>query len=156
MTTERPLNAELLRLQRADWIVQQSAHKGGLPAQLVARYLWLPEAVRSFLCDYDVVCRADQKMWLLSCADYADASDSAYRWNEWELQSLDAAKNDEAWRQEIREFWDRHLPISLSLADGYRYYALRSDGMVVTGREPEFEETTPVAASFTEFLQQLR
>ncbi len=62
-------------------------------------------------------------------------------------------KDDEA---EIKSFWNEHLPICLSLKDGYSYYALcLKDGTIVTGEEPEFEETTEVAPSFRDFLQML-
>jgi hypothetical protein len=47
------------------------------------------------------------------------------------------------------------MPIALSMADGYSYYALRQDQTVVFGREPEFEETEFIANSYTEFLQKL-
>jgi hypothetical protein len=143
----------LRELQRAGWIVQRSSQR--LPAQLLARYPWLPEDVRSFLSTYEMICRADQKMWLLLWPDYAGVSDAAFRWNEWELQSLDAVGSDEAERREIVAFWDRHMPIALSVDDGYGYYALRADGVVVTGREPEFVEATPIATSFREFLASL-
>ena len=64
---------------------------------------------------------------------------------------------DPAWEAEIRRFWDRRLPIALSVGDGYAYYALSAeDGAVVYGREPEFEECAAVAASPAEFLEKLR
>ena len=70
--------------------------------------------------------------------------------------SLDAAEGDNSWTAEIKSFWNEHLPICLSLKDGYSYYALcLKDGTIVTGEEPEFEETTEVAPSFRDFLQML-
>lgn len=70
--------------------------------------------------------------------------------------SLDAAEGDSSWIAEIKSFWNDHLPICLSLKDGYSYYALcLKDGTIVTGEEPEFEETTQVAPSFRDFLQML-
>jgi hypothetical protein len=77
---------------------------------------------------------------------------SVYRWNELELQSLEGARRDPSWQQDIQTFWDEHFPIALSIEDGYSYHALRSDGTVVTGREPEYEEADKVAQSYAEFL----
>jgi hypothetical protein len=37
--------------------------------------------------------------------------------------SLDSAEGDTEWKQEITKFWDRYLPIVLSVRDGYSYYA---------------------------------
>jgi hypothetical protein len=47
------------------------------------------------------------------------------------------------------------MPVALSVADGYAYYALREDGFVIFGREPEFEETEFFADSFAAFLEKL-
>ena len=146
---------EVLRLQRAGWLVSRADAAQMLPGQVLARYPWIPPRIQSFLCAYAQICRADEKAWLLSAPDFNGTSRSAYRWNEWEVQSLDGAKRDPTWRQEIQAFWDEHLPIALSIEDGYSYHALRSDGSVIAGREPEYEEPRKVAGSYEEFLQQL-
>lgn len=147
---------ELLQLQTAGWTVRVSADRRPLPVELLTRYPWLPDHLRSLLSHYDQIFRQDLKMWLLVSADYAGFTELAFRWNEWELQSLEGAGQDQAWRQEIIGFWDHHLPIALSVEGGYSYYALRSDGTVVAGREPEYEETMPAAKSYFEFLQRLK
>ena len=83
-------------------------------------------------------------------------TDSAFRWNEWELLSLEAAGDDAAWRAEILAFWDAHLPIVLSVAEGYAYYALSlPDGAVIQGSEPEFEDCRTAAPSFRDFMGQV-
>ena len=82
---------------------------------------------------------------------------AAFRWNEWELLSLASADGDPAWEAEIRRFWDAHLPIIMSVADGrYSYYALSAaDGAVVSGGEPEFEVCETAAASLEAFLEKI-
>jgi hypothetical protein len=53
----------------------------------------------------------------------------------------------------IVAFWDRHLPVLMSVRDGYGYLAIERDSLrVVSGREPEYEETTPVADTVGEAL----
>jgi len=50
-------------------------------------------------------------------------------------------------------FWDRHLPVLMSVRDGYAYLAIERDSLrVVAGREPEYEEVTPVADTVGEML----
>ena len=92
--------------------------------------------------------------WFLCQPDYDGTSDSAYRWNEFELQSLEAAEGDDDWRREITRFWDRHFPIFLSVKAGYSFLALRLTepdyGAVVYGHEPEYEEVDVICPSFTE------
>jgi len=101
------------------------------------------------------VVSADDTCWLLTVQDYAGRSDSAFAWNEWELCSLDAAAEDLEWINQIKSFWDRHLPIAISVSGGYSYYALKEDGTVVSGIEPDFEETSFVASSYAEFIAHL-
>ena len=61
-----------------------------------------------------------------------------------------------AWTAAIRDFWTEHLPIFMSLSDGYAYYAISmKDGSVVYGREPEFEECETAAPSFDAFMAQV-
>ena len=69
-----------------------------------------------------------------------------------ERLSLDAAMS-EADRQCVQEFWQAHIPFAASVASDYAYLALRSDGVVVCGYGPEFEESAEqVAASLSDFL----
>ena len=100
------------------------------------------------------VCSPDDKAWLLTVADFSTEADTAYAWNEWERQSLDAAGTDAAWRCRIETFWDQHLPVLMSVKSGYAYFALQRETMrVVCGEEPEYEDTRPIAASVQMMLQ---
>ena len=82
--------------------------------------------------------RDDERAWFLCSEDYDMQGDKAWQWNEWELLSLEAAENDAAWKDEIRKFWDGHLPVFLSLEGGYAYYAISiKEGSIVYGSEPE-------------------
>lgn len=70
------------------------------------------------------------------------------------MLSIEAAEHDKKWQKSIRTFWDGHLPLVLSVEDGYAYYAIRQD-QIVYGREPEFEETEVVCSTLTELLRKL-
>ena len=66
-----------------------------------------------------------------------------------------------AWRARLEtrpgSFWDAHLPIIMSVAEGhYSYYAISAaDGAVVSGSEPEFESCEAAAASLEAFLEKI-
>jgi hypothetical protein len=146
----------LKKLSNAGWIVRLRKEALPLPSFVKQRYPWLSSDLESFLCEIEMVCRNDSKLWLLSSEDFFGKSKSDFAWNEWELQSLDAADNDSEWISEIKQFWDKHFPIALSVADGYAYFAIREDNLIVYGREPEYEETEPFAYSLLEFLSKCK
>lgn len=69
--------------------------------------------------------------------------------------SLEAAQNDSEWKTEIISWWDRYLPIVMSVQGGYSFYAIDlSDkkGRIVKGHEPEFEEVKKVADTLSDFF----
>ena len=68
----------------------------------------------------------DETIWLLCEGDFRQESEDSFRWNEFEIMSLQAAaeENDVEWQNDIKAFWDKHLPICLSVRDGYEYYAI--------------------------------
>jgi len=97
----------------------------------------------------------DETCWFLCGDDFNGSSDSAYCWNEIESQSIEIAEGYPEWKAEIKEFWDKHLPIMLSVKSGYAYFAVNlfdNFGAVVYGIEPEYEETEKIANSFDDFL----
>lgn len=103
----------------------------------------------------------DDAVWFLALEDYAgapasaaEAADDGFAWNAFERLSLDAAAGDPD-RAAIRAFWGRHLPILLSVRGPYAYLALRDDGVVVYGEEPEFEETEEVAPDLGALLREI-
>lgn len=75
--------------------------------------------------------------------------DNGFRWNEFELMSLEWTDGDIA----VKEFWNKHIPVVQSVKDGYSYYAINTEsGKIVYGCEPEFEEAEDVAESFEDFI----
>ncbi len=140
------------RLEVSGWRRVRNVVPDEWPEQVIVRYPWIPSDLQDAMMELKEVVSGDETCWLLTSRDYAGRSESAFAWNEWEQQSVDAAGDDSEWIEQIRSFWDQHLPVALSVKDGYMYYALRKDGTVVSGREPEFEETTHAATTYAAFI----
>lgn len=84
---------------------------------------------------------------------FLENEDDAFSWNSFEQMSLEAAEGDTNLENEVKLFWNAHLPIMMSVGGCYEYYAITlNDGNIVHGSEPEFEESSIVAESFADFL----
>lgn len=126
------------------------------PKWITDRYHNLPDLWCQFTATVSELFSGDETTWFLCAEDYDTRLDHVWHWNEWEQLSLQSAEGDEVWTGEIKAFWDQHLPIVMSVRDGYAYYAISmEDGSVVYGAEPEFEECKQVAGSFEEFLKRI-
>lgn len=141
------------------WTIEKkSTVKFNLPESLVNRYGSFPADWTEFNSTIDSLINQAETVWFLCSKDYEKQDEGSFCWNEWELISLQAASDnkDEEWQKNIRQFWDAHLPIVLSVGNDYEYYAIRlTDGFIVYGYEPEFEECVEVAQSFTEFVEKI-
>ena len=96
------------------------------------------------------------KTWFLCEDEYNGNSDIAFKWNEFELLSLEVAEDNDEWKLEIISWWDEKLPIVMSVDGGYSFYAIdlsNNKGTIVKGYEPEFEEVEEVASSIEEFFE---
>jgi hypothetical protein len=148
------------RLRKKGWIVSERvAQPLRLPPEIAARHPKVPISLADFLGSVSACENASHTEWFLCEADYAGTSGSAFRWDEWERMSLEAAGDDSRLAAHVRAFWDAYLPFMLSVRDGYAYYAVRTVadgfGRVVMGREPEFENASVMAESFEGFLDSL-
>ena len=132
-------------------IIAEKSNVDTLPKEITDRYA-VPKEYKQFLSQ-TASCIKEDTTWFLCFNDYRPQPKGSFRWNEFEHISLDAADGDEEWTRSIKDFWDSHLPFIMSVESGYAYYAFDiTDGSVVFGEEPEFEETTTAAESFDEFL----
>lgn len=154
-----PEDLMLQRLMAAKWEVVRTAEgsRAALPEALVVRYGELPPDYTRFVSSIATCVHPAGDSWFLGLRDFDGSSDAAFSWDDFERQSLEAAVGDESWQQEIRSYWDKILPIALSVRSGYSYLGLSLGhdnlGAVVLGREPEFEESATVAPSFRELCQ---
>lgn len=146
-------------LRRQGWTVSgEDAAPRQLPLCVSGRYHNPPAEWVEFLNCVRSCVSPGETTWFLCLGDFERQDEDSFRWNEWELISLQAAIDDQdtEWQSSIKTFWDNHLPICLSVKGGYGYYAIRlSDGVVVHGTEPEFEETREAAPSFGQFLEMI-
>lgn len=127
-----------------------------LNKNFVSRYPCLGNEYEEFLKHFKEVISIDEKTWFLCSDEYNGVSESAFKWNEFEELSLEAAEGDNDWREEIKRWWDKKLPIIMSVREGYSFFAIDLEnncGNIVRGEEPEFEETEIIANSFYEFLE---
>ena len=143
-------------LRQAGWRIRRSDVPRALPSEVVARYPWVTSEMLEYSAGLDEAVSSDEKAWLLAPPDFAGNPSGAYAWNEWELQSLVAAADDDEWRAGIQAFWDRHFPILMSVKSGYAYFAIdRESRAIVVGEEPEFEEAAPIAPDMEALLQKI-
>ncbi len=127
-----------------------------LNEEFIKRYSCISSEYQEFLRYFNEVISDDEKTWFLCSNEYNNTSKLAFRWNEFEELSLEATKDDEEWKEEIKRWWDKKLPIIMSVRDGYSFFAIDlENGTIVRGEEPEFEEIEIVAKSFYEFLDMM-
>jgi hypothetical protein len=141
-------------LRRLGWTVTESNVAFGWPDVLRDRYPEMPPALTEFLDGLDSCVSSDETTWFLTRADYESRIVAPFPWNAWERMSLEGVPPDIA--ADVTDFWDRHLPIVLSVAGDYSYLALEvigpGFGAVVSGVSPDFEGTSVVAPSFDHLL----
>src|SRR5947207_2324529 len=138
------------------WDVRLQPRPKPCPDHVITRYGWLPKDILAFLEETEAIVSPDSKSWFNTSTDLSGQSGAAFSWNQWELDSLAAAENFPKLQDGIRDFWDQHFPVMISVKDGYAHFAIQKpDLVIVCGEEPEYEEATTVAASFADFLKEL-
>jgi hypothetical protein len=155
------LGADLLAaLEKRGWTIRRStAAEPLLPPPLRARYPRLPADLTGFLEALESCVNGAETVWFLCPGDYRFIDPEGFRWNEFELMSLETTDDPDR-QTEIRRFWDLHLPIMLAVHSDYDYMAVslaeKTYGQIVHGCGDDFEAPSPVAASFAEFLSLLK
>jgi hypothetical protein len=138
-------------LQEAGWTCEPPPPtEDGVPSALHTA----SETVIRWVSSFALLSNSDETVWFLSRHDYSTGAEGAFAWNEWEKLSIEAATTD-ADAEAVSRFWERHLPILLSVRHGYEYLAVRDDGAVVHGTEPEFEEADVVFSHFEDLLKHI-
>ena len=136
-----------------DWIIKDSNSKCKLSTTIVERYKKIPSDWLSFINKFNVCMNSTETTWFLLNENYMPKNENEWRYNEFEILSLESAQDDNEWIKEIHDFWDNNLPIIMSVGNGYEYYAIEiKSGAIVHGIEPEFEDVEKVANSFNDFI----
>lgn len=117
------------------------------------RYKNIPKEYLEFLNKVEQCVSPDDTSWLLCEGEYDGTSDIEFTWNEFENISLGAAEKDNELIDGIYQFWNKNMPILMSVNNRYSFYAINvNNKSVVYGYEPEFEEADVVANSFFDLL----
>jgi len=137
------------------YIVEKSSESLMLNYEFESKYGKIPKLYLEFLNSIKQMISPNEKTWFLCEDEYNDNSELAFKWNEFELISLEAAEGDDDWKSEIKSWWNNKLPIVMSVDGGYSFYAIDfcNGESIVKGYDPEFEETELVAKNVEEFLK---
>ncbi|WP_320200663.1 hypothetical protein RMR16_024910 (plasmid) [Agrobacterium sp. rho-13.3] len=153
MDTERFINT-----LEETWAVEKRKGQQNTPSILgysLFNIADLPEKYLEFLSVCQKVQSPSDNAWFLMLEDFARETDTCFRWNEFEMLSQEAAL-DLRDSERIRMFWNQHLPILMSVKDGYSFIALKIskdfDYHIVVGREPDFEDTYDLCHSIENFF----
>jgi hypothetical protein len=152
----REMQELLNRLATAGWKAKLRRTPETLPSDVIERYEWIPLEVREFVGSLEFLVSPQETAWFLTPGDFSGISDSAFRWNQWELDSIAASEGDRRSLANIVEFWNQHFPLVMSVKNGYAFFAIeRTSLAIVSGEEPEFEDTSMVAPSLDGLLQMI-
>ncbi|MFD2555915.1 hypothetical protein [Sphingobacterium tabacisoli] len=131
----------------------------GLSEQFLNRYPRVPAEYLDFLESFSLLSNKSDTTWFNSIEDFNEEGKGAFRWDEFERQSMEAVEGDDYLQQQVRYFWDSHVPFILSVEDGYSHFSIgvseKNWGKIYFGEEPEYEEVEWVADSFLMFMQAL-
>jgi hypothetical protein len=136
-----------------NWTIETNGQNiNSLPDVILKRYN-IPNEYKKFLEIIKNCISEDGNKWFLCINDYIEKEENEFRWNEYEIISIEAAADDDEWKDEIINFWDDHFPFFMGVEGEYEYYAINvNNGFIVNGCEPEFEETKIIAEYFYEFI----
>ncbi|MFE4711653.1 SMI1/KNR4 family protein [Paenibacillus sp. NPDC056722] len=136
-------------------ITEKSGSQLNLDSSITSRFKEIPNEYLDFLSMVEKCITPNEKTWFICEDEFNDSSASAFKWNEYESLSLEAAMDDYIWKSEITSWWDNYLPIVMSVDGGYSFYAIdltNDKGVIVRGCEPEFEEIEKVANTLEQFF----
>ncbi|WP_108868936.1 SMI1/KNR4 family protein [Aquimarina aquimarini] len=124
--------------------------------KILERYVNLPAEYLIFLRGFESITNMSDTIWFNSNNDFNAESDNEFKWNEFELLSLEWSEDDDDELINIVDFWKNHIPIILSVKDGFQFLAICLEnekyGEIVHGREPVFEDVTKICNSFNELI----
>lgn len=88
-------------------ITSKSGSELCLNSSITSRYKELPMDYLEFLHAVETCVSPDEQTWFICEADFNNILESgAFKWNEFEILSLEAAAGDSVWESEITAWWD--------------------------------------------------
>lgn len=147
-------------LRNGGFVVKERTEANELSSAFLQRYNNLPADYLKFLDKFQLITNKDDNVWFNSMEDFNGESDSGFRWNEYEIMSLEALEDDEEACNEIRHFWNTHIPIAMAVEGEYQYLCIdlspENYGKIYYGVEPEFEDSADfLCSSFNQLLELL-
>jgi len=147
-------------LKNRGFVVQERTETNELSSDFLQRYNNLPADYLKFLDKFQLITNKDDNAWFNSIEDFNGESDSEFRWNEYEMMSLEALEDDEEACNEVRSFWNTHIPIAMAVEGEYQYLCIdlspENYGKIYYGLEPEFEDSADfLCNSFNQLLELL-
>lgn len=134
------------RLGGHGWQVVRADEPRSLPVVVAERYPKL-SADHAALIRGLVTCASPTGRCRLVVGEAFEARPPAFRWNEPELMSLEAAQDDAEWRASIVRFWNGHVPLAMDATSDHDTWLLRrSDGAVLHAFGPDWEEEPAVVS----------
>ena len=122
-----------------------------LSEDILKRYKNIPSEYLRFLKQFEQIINKEDTVWFNSIEDFNEETKTDFNWNAFELMSLESFEDNDEESDNIRNFWNNHIPILMSVRE-YEYLAICLEssryGEIVHGLEPEFEETTKVCDNF--------
>lgn len=147
-------------LKKIGFIVTERLERKELNSDFLNRYSNLPADYLEFLQQFQTITNESDNVWFNSIEDFYGEAYSGFRWNEFELMGLEALQDDEESCNMIRQFWDNHIPVLMSVKGEYQYLCIdlspENYGKIYYGIEPEFEESAEfVCDGFNHLLEML-
>jgi len=144
--------------ERGFLVTRRNKHKE-LSDNILDRYKKIPTGYLDFLNQFEVIINNDDDVWFVSIEDFNEETETDFPWNAFELMSLEAFEEDKEESERIRDFWDNHIPILMSVRE-YEYLAIclveDKFGEIVHGIEPEFEEVSKICNNFEELMDLMK
>ena len=126
-----------------------------LSTDILKRYKTIPSEYLDFLKQFELIINQEETVWFNSIEDFNEELETDFKWNAFELMSIESFEDDEEELENIRNFWNNHIPILMSVRE-YEYLAICLEsnkyGEIVHGLEPEFEETSKVCDNLEQLI----
>lgn len=147
------------RLIKAGFKVEKYTTEIELSKRLLNNYENLPPEYLNFLKKNKEIINETDTAWFNLNKEFNENTKNEFKWNEYELLSMEWCEGDSEELELISKFWNKHIPILLSVKDKYQFLAICLEkekyGEIVHGIEPEFENVTKICGNFSELIDLL-
>ena len=147
------------KLTKAGFKVKNNSTELEIPKSLLNRYKNLPIEYLTFLKNFKQITNEKDTAWFNLIKEFNGNSENEFKWNEFELLSLEWSEDDTEELEAVAKFWNQHIPIIMSVKNEYQFLAICLEkekyGEIVHGTEPEFENAKKVCNNFDELIELL-